>query len=90
MFPDINLPDRLFNGIAFKELPICHIRVSKNNTIIDVTDYMGAAQFYNTCGMEGYKNTRKGTNIAAQAAAMTISNVRSDIFTNRSSCQKCK
>lgn len=75
MFPDINLPNKLFNGIPFQELPICHIRVSKNNTIVDITDHKGTVVFVNSCGMEGYKNTRKGTNIAAQATAMTISGV---------------
>lgn len=29
-----------------------------------------------SCGIEGFKNTRKGTNIAAQATAVTIGTVR--------------
>lgn len=28
-----------------------------------------------SCGMEGFKNTRKGTNIAAQATAIGIATV---------------
>jgi len=28
-----------------------------------------------SCGIEGFKNTRKGTNIAAQATAISISAV---------------
>lgn len=28
-----------------------------------------------SCGMEGFKNTRKGTNIAAQATAISLSMV---------------
>jgi len=28
-----------------------------------------------SCGIEGFKNTRKGTNIAAQATAISISEV---------------
>lgn len=75
MFPDINLPDRLFNGIPFKELPICHIRVSKNNTIVSFTDYHGKLMLINSCGIEGYKNCRKGTNIAGQATAITACGV---------------
>lgn len=30
-----------------------------------------------SCGMEGFKNTRKGTNIAAQATAISLSTVSS-------------
>lgn len=32
----------------------------------------------NSCGKEGYKNCRKGTNIAGQATAITLSKVNSD------------
>ncbi len=28
-----------------------------------------------SCGMEGFKNTREGTNIAAQATAITLASV---------------
>nr|AAL90434.1 RH70248p [Drosophila melanogaster] len=55
------------------ELPICNIRVSPNNTIISVTDHKGVLRLIRSCGIEGFKNTRKGTNIAAQATAVTIS-----------------
>ncbi|XP_037950463.1 30S ribosomal protein S11-like [Teleopsis dalmanni] len=71
-FPNANTPQQLFNGIPFSELPICNIRVSPNNTIISVTDYKGTTRFIRSCGIEGFKNTRKGTNIAAQATAITI------------------
>ncbi|XP_055677049.1 30S ribosomal protein S11 [Lutzomyia longipalpis] len=73
MFPDGDTANQLFNGILFKELPICNIRVSKNNTIITVTDHKGAVKMIRSCGMEGFKNTRKGTNIAAQATAISMS-----------------
>lgn len=75
MLPDKNLPNQLFNGIAFKELPICHIRVSKNNTIMDVTDAKGKAVFLRSAGVVGFKNARKGTNIAAQTTAIAITEV---------------
>lgn len=74
-FPDIGLPDRPFGDITFKELPICNIRVSKNNTIVSVTDHKGKVFAINSCGKEGYKNCRKGTNIAGQATAITLSKV---------------
>ncbi|KAH8306125.1 hypothetical protein KR018_002155 [Drosophila ironensis] len=72
-FPDANTATQLFNGIPFNELPICNIRVSPNNTIISVTDYKGVLRLIRSCGIEGFKNTRKGTNIAAQATAVSIS-----------------
>ncbi|XP_017849265.1 28S ribosomal protein S11, mitochondrial [Drosophila busckii] len=72
-FPDASTATQLFNGIPFNELPICNIRVSPNNTIISVTDYKGVPRLIRSCGIEGFKNTRKGTNIAAQATAVNIS-----------------
>lgn len=36
---------------------------------------IGVPRLIRSCGIEGFKNTRKGTNIAAQATAVTISAV---------------
>ena len=38
MFPDDKTQDRIFNGVPFKMIPICNIRVSKNNTHIRLGD----------------------------------------------------
>ncbi|KAH8406456.1 hypothetical protein KR215_001160 [Drosophila sulfurigaster] len=35
--------------------------------------FVGVPRLIRSCGIEGFKNTRKGTNIAAQATAVTIS-----------------
>lgn len=72
-FPDLDTPKQLFNDTIFDELPICNIKVSPNNTILSITDFKGRIQFVRSCGVEGFKNTRKGTNIAAQATAISIS-----------------
>nr|XP_029715832.1 28S ribosomal protein S11, mitochondrial-like [Aedes albopictus] len=72
IFPDASTPTTLFNGVPFNEIPICNIRVSPNNTIITICDAKGVPQFIRSCGIEGFKNTRKGTNIAAQATAISI------------------
>nr|XP_023012316.1 uncharacterized protein LOC111502462 [Leptinotarsa decemlineata] len=40
-FPTFDTPNRIFNGIAFKNLPIFNIRVSPNNTIVCLTDAKG-------------------------------------------------
>lgn len=89
MLPDKNLPNQLFNGIAFKELPICHIRVTKNNTILDVTDAKGNSVFLKSAGTEGFKNARKGTNIAAQTTAMAITEVCSEGAEPRTDVRDC-
>ncbi|XP_067616309.1 uncharacterized protein mRpS11 isoform X2 [Eurosta solidaginis] len=72
-FSDAQTQQQLFNDVPFANLPICHIRISPNNTIISFTDSMGVPRLIRSCGIEGFKNTRKGTNIAAQATAITIS-----------------
>jgi len=74
VYPDADTPNLLFDGVRFAELPICHIKTSKNNTIIHISDSTGKKKLaYRSCGMEGFKNTRKGTNIAAQTTAVAIS-----------------
>jgi len=76
MFPDHTTPDRLFNGVRFADIPICKIKTTPNNTIIHTIKAHGNKTLaYRSCGMEGFKNTRKGTNIAAQATAITHSNI---------------
>ncbi|XP_063226224.1 small ribosomal subunit protein uS11m isoform X2 [Bacillus rossius redtenbacheri] len=72
MFPDERTPNLLFGGIPFKDLPICNIRASPNNTIFTITNHKGEVQMTRSCGVEGFKNTRKGTNIAAQATAVSL------------------
>ncbi|XP_021925188.1 28S ribosomal protein S11, mitochondrial isoform X2 [Zootermopsis nevadensis] len=73
MYPDENTPTRLFNGTPFRDLPICDIKASKNNTIISVSNAQGLVKLLRSCGVEGFKNARKGTNIAAQATAISLS-----------------
>lgn len=75
VFPDKDTPSRVFNGIMFKELPILNIRVSPNNTVINLTNCNGKPELIRSCGIEGFKNTRKGTNIAAQATAISMGTV---------------
>nr|CAG4645827.1 EOG090X0DZ9 [Lynceus sp. MCZ IZ 141354] len=72
IFPDENTPDMLVDGVRFADLPICHIKTSPNNTLLCITDPKGLIKMIRFCGMEGFKNTRKGTNVAAQATAITL------------------
>lgn len=73
VFPDETTPTTLFFGIPYSEIPIVHIKTSPNNTTLIITNAKGTPQINRSCGMEGFKNTRKGTNIAAQATAITLS-----------------
>jgi small subunit ribosomal protein S11 len=72
MFPDVNTPNMIFGGIKFSDVPVCHIKSSRNNTILHLTKANGERIMIRSCGMEGFKNTRKGTNIAAQATAIGL------------------
>uniref|UniRef100_A0A6M2DSV9 Putative mitochondrial/ ribosomal protein s11 n=1 Tax=Xenopsylla cheopis TaxID=163159 RepID=A0A6M2DSV9_XENCH len=72
-FPDANTAKTLFNGVPYDEIEICNIKATPNNTLINITNTKGTIQLTRSCGMEGFKNTRKGTNIAAQATAIGMS-----------------
>lgn len=37
--------------------------------------WLGVPRLIRSCGIEGFKNTRKGTNIAAQATAISVGSV---------------
>lgn len=76
LFPTLDSDNLMFNGMLYKDLPICNIRVSHNNTIFTLTDAAGTVKVIRSCGMEGFKNTKKGTNIAAQTTAISIATVR--------------
>lgn len=67
-----NLSSDQLRDSVFHSLPIVNIRTSPNNTIINVTDSNGVPRLIRSCGIEGFKNARKGTNIAAQATAVNI------------------
>lgn len=75
MFPTLDSDNLIFDGTVYKDLPICNIRVSHNNTIFTMTDASGTVKIIRSCGMEGFKNTKKGTNIAAQTTAISIATV---------------
>ncbi|XP_078042720.1 mitochondrial ribosomal protein S11 [Augochlora pura] len=72
LFPDDNTPKELFNGIMFKDLPIINVKATPNNTILTLTDSKGLVQAIHSAGIEGFKNAKKGTNIAGQQAANTF------------------
>lgn len=72
IFPSLNSDDVLYDGVPYKKLPIINVRVSRNNTVISMTDCDGNVKIIRSCGMDGFKNTKKGTNIAAQTTAINL------------------
>ena len=50
------------NGVA-------HINSTFNNTIITITDTQGNTVSWSSCGLKGFKGSRKSTPYAAQMAA---------------------
>ena len=51
---------------------IIYILSTKNNTIITLTDLEGNSKFATSAGSLGFKNSRKSTTYAAQAAAEQV------------------
>lgn len=54
-----------------KNIPegIVHIQATFNNTVITITDKQGNTVSWSTCGVQGFKGSRKGTPFAAQMAS---------------------
>lgn len=72
MFPTLETHSMLINNTRFDELPIVHIKATHNNTVVMVTDGKGVPLAHESGGTVGFRNARKGTNIAAQAAAIAL------------------
>ncbi|KOC66974.1 30S ribosomal protein S11, chloroplastic [Habropoda laboriosa] len=71
LFPDSKTPYKLFDGIPYNQLHIINIKSTHNNTIMSFTDAKLLISIH-SAGIEGFKNTKKGTNVAAQQAALTF------------------
>lgn len=56
-----------------------YVLASKNNTLISLTDIKGKVKFNLSCGSIGFKNSRKSTSYAAQAAAETLAKKAKDL-----------
>ncbi|PVD19536.1 hypothetical protein C0Q70_20025 [Pomacea canaliculata] len=72
IFPTLETHGMVIDGVRFDELPIVHIKATYNNTIITATDHKGLPVASDSGGTVGFRNARKGTNIAAQAAAVSL------------------
>ena len=72
LFPDISTPNKIFDDVPYNKLHIINIKTTKNNTIMTLTDHRGQVIITHSAGVEGFKNTRKGTNVAAQQTANVL------------------
>ncbi|XP_011841679.1 PREDICTED: 28S ribosomal protein S11, mitochondrial isoform X1 [Mandrillus leucophaeus] len=57
-------------GKKFEEIPIAHIKASYNNTQIQVVSASNEPLARASCGTEGFRNSKKGTGIAAQTTGI--------------------
>ncbi|XP_062998287.1 small ribosomal subunit protein uS11m [Elgaria multicarinata webbii] len=57
-------------GKKFEEIPIVHIKATYNNTHVLVSSHENVPLALSTCGTEGFKNAKKSSGIAAQAAGI--------------------
>jgi small subunit ribosomal protein S11 len=58
---------------------VIHIQSTRNNTILTLTDLEGNSQCWTSSGSIGFRNTRKATTYAAQAAAERLANKALDL-----------
>lgn len=78
LFPDADTQNRLFDGRPFKDIHIVNIKSTPNNTIMSFIEASGKVLMLHSAGIEGFKNAKKGTNLAGQQAAITLGNVSID------------
>jgi small subunit ribosomal protein S11 len=66
----------MIDGVPYNKLHIVYINATKNNTLISFTDHAGLCLYSLTAGSCGFKNSKKSTAIAGQAAGLAISDVK--------------
>jgi len=72
LFGESDQPERV--QIKYEDLPIVHMKCTRNNTIVDVSDCTGQQIFRTSCGVVGFHNAKKGTTTAAQAVGIHMGN----------------
>ena len=62
---------KIFKKKVKKNIPngIAHVNATFNNTVINITDPNGNTLAWSSCGVKGFKGSRKSTPYAAQIAA---------------------
>ncbi|GFO14631.1 30S ribosomal protein s11 [Plakobranchus ocellatus] len=83
-FPTLETHSQVFDGMKYTDVPVVHVKATSNNTILTVASDSGVLALQ-SAGTVGFRNARKGTNVAAQAAAIALASdaLRKDVKTVR-------
>jgi len=81
LFPTLETHDQSFNGIRYLDIPIVHVTATSNNTKVTLCAGDGTCLAHHTAGSCGFLHAKKGTNVAAQAAAIALAKdaIRQDV-----------
>ncbi|OWA53829.1 putative 28S ribosomal protein S11, mitochondrial [Hypsibius exemplaris] len=72
-YPNLETHQQIFDGMVYTDLPIIHIKCSQNNTIMSIVDAKTEKITHTvSCGTEGYRNCKKGTNVAGQSVGLSM------------------
>lgn len=72
LYPDEDTFDTLYNGIKYKDLPYVYVRCTRNNTRMSAYQADGTPLHYTTPVLNGFMNSKKKTNVAAQATGLAM------------------
>ena len=72
----------MIDGVPYNKLNIVYISSTKNNTLLSLTDHNGVTLYSITAGACGFKNSKKSTAVAGQAAGLAMSDVSFSLIRN--------
>jgi len=70
----------MIDGVPYNKTNIVYIKSSKNNTILSLTDHNGLTLYSISAGACGFKNCKKSTAVAGQAAGLAMSDVNIQFY----------
>lgn len=68
---------------AFWDLPIIVVKATMNNTLVYLTDHVGTPATWTSAGIEGFKNSKRGSTFAAKVAGEAMAKRAEDRGVNR-------
>jgi len=57
---------------AYKETPIVVVKTTQNNTLLYLYDHLSNPVTWTSAGIEGFQNSKRGTNYAGKVAAQSL------------------
>jgi len=72
LYPDEETFDTLYNGVRFKDLPYVYLKCTRTNTRMAAYMADGTPLHYTTPVLNGFVNSKKKTNVAAQATGLAM------------------